>query len=97
MFISQQTRVLNFSLMIGFPLPYSDNNPITWGRALVWEVLKREGGEGGLKLVASTEKSVDTYGLCRKVAQSLEGVSVEVMQENSLHVLDCADAIIVQI
>lgn len=43
------------------------------------------------------KKSVDTYGLCRKVAQSLKGVSVEVMQENSLHVLDCADAIIVQI
>lgn len=61
MFISQQTRILNFSLVIGFPLPYSDNNPITWGRALVWEVLKREGGEGGLKLVTSTEKSVDTY------------------------------------
>lgn len=35
------------------------------------------------------KKSVDTYGLCRKVAQSLKGVSVEVMQENSLHVLDC--------
>lgn len=56
MFISQQTRVLNFSLVIGFSLPYSDNNPITWGRARAWEVLKREGGEDGLKLVASTEE-----------------------------------------
>lgn len=58
---------------------------------------KGEGGEGGLKLVASTQKPVNTNGLGRNVAQSLKGVSMEVVQEYLLHVLNCADSVIVQI
>lgn len=83
--------------MVSLPLSDSDNNTIAWGRTFIWEVPKGEGGEGGLKLVASTQKPVNTNGLGRKVAQSLKGVSMEVMQEYLLHVLNCADAVIVQI
>ena len=60
-------------------------------------MLMGEGGEGGLKLVASTQKPVNTNGLGRKVAQSLKGVAMEVVQEYLFHVLYCPDAIIVRI
>lgn len=89
-FVSEQSRILDSALVVS-------HNAIARGRTFVLEVPKGKGGEGGLKVSRQHGEAWDTNGLGRKVAQSLKGVSMEVMQEYLFHVLYCPDAIIIQI